>query len=188
MPAPITPEQREHDRRTLLDTAESLMYAKGIQAVGMDEVRETTGLPLNRIYALYPSKEELVVDMLRRRDIRWRGQLAGHVERIADPAERVLSIFDWLHEWFSEPGFRGCAWINAFGELGSSSESIRAAVRAHQAGFRDQVAAWVGATRPEAADGVFLLAEGAMVTAGVTGDPGAATQARRAARRLLGLT
>ena len=25
------------------------------------------------------------------------------------PDERVLAVFDWLHQWFGEPGFRGCA-------------------------------------------------------------------------------
>jgi hypothetical protein len=32
-----------------------------------------------------------------------------------DPRQRIIAVFDWLQAWFSEPGFRGCAWINGYG-------------------------------------------------------------------------
>jgi AcrR family transcriptional regulator len=210
MPAPITEEQNREAREALLDAAEALFYERGIQAVGMDQVRLASGLPLKRIYRLFPTKEDLVVAVLRRRDRRWRGSLSARVDPVHDPRERVLTVFDWLADWFTEPGFRGCAWINAFGELGSSSEAVLAEVRSHKQAFRGQIAGWVGAAaggpgagapaaglrgdagRADAAgpagvaESVFLLAEGAMVTAGVTGDPAAARHARTAAAALLG--
>ncbi|MEU5706821.1 MULTISPECIES: TetR/AcrR family transcriptional regulator [Streptomyces] len=186
MPAAVTEEQNSLDREALLDAAERLFYAHGIQAVGMDRVREASGLPLKRIYRLFATKEDLVVAMLRHRDRRWRGDLAAHVESVQDPRERVLAVFDWLAAWFAEPGFRGCAWINAHGELGSSSEAVLAEVRAHKRAFHDQLAAWVRATGAPVAEPVFLLAEGAIVTAAVTGDPAPAAHARAAVETLLG--
>lgn len=33
-----------------------------------------------------------------------------------EPEERILSVFDVLHEVISEPGFRGCAFANAAAE------------------------------------------------------------------------
>lgn len=186
MPAPITDEQNRQDREALLDTAERLFYRRGIQAVGMDEVRAASGLPLKRIYRFFATKEDLVVAVLARRDRRWRGDLAAHVERAPDPRERVLAVFDWLAEWFAEPGFRGCAWINAHGELGPSSTAVLAEVRSHKQAFHDQIAAWVHATGVPVAEPVYLLAEGAVVTAGITGDPAPARQARAAVATLLG--
>ncbi|WP_436789091.1 TetR/AcrR family transcriptional regulator [Yinghuangia sp. YIM S10712] len=186
MPAPITAEQTRVDREALLDAAERLFYERGIQAVGMDEVRASSGLPLKRIYRLFHAKEDLVVAMLRRRDQRWRASLAAHVEQVPDPRERVLAVFDWLAAWFAEPGFRGCAWVNAHGELGSSSEAILAEVRSHKRAFHDQIAAWVSAAGEPVAEPVFLLAEGAIVTAGITGDPAPARHARAATAILLG--
>ncbi|ROP51450.1 TetR/AcrR family transcriptional regulator [Streptomyces sp. PanSC9] len=185
MPAPITEEQTRLDRAALLDAAEALFYAHGIQAVGMDRVREASGLPLKRIYRLFATKEDLVVAVLRRRDRRWRENLTAHVEGVRDPRERVLAVFDWLAGWFGEPGFRGCAWINAFGELGSSSEPVLAEVRSHKQAFHDQLAAWVRATGVPVAEPVFLLAEGAVVTAGLSGDPSPAAHARTAVESLL---
>ncbi|MCZ0203881.1 TetR/AcrR family transcriptional regulator [Streptomyces achromogenes] len=185
MPAPATEERDRLDRAALLDTAEALFYAHGIQAVGMDRVREASGLPLKRIYRLFATKEDLVVAVLRRRDRRWRESLAAHVERVAGPRERVLAVFDWLAAWCAEPGFRGCAWINAHGELGAASEAVLTEVRAHKRAFHDQLSGWVRATGLPLTEPVYLLAEGAIVTAGITGDPSAAGHARKAVEALL---
>jgi AcrR family transcriptional regulator len=184
------------DREALLDATEALVYARGVQAVGMDQIRGASGLSLKRIYALFPAKEDLVVGMLRRRDLRWRASLAAFVEQSGaqqssavqsgDPAARVLALFDWLHAWFSEPGFRGCAWINIHGELGPASQAVLDEVRSHKKAFRDQIAAWTPeAGTADTADAVYLLAEGAIVTAGISGDPEIAREARDAARLLL---
>ncbi|SDP38225.1 transcriptional regulator, TetR family [Actinopolyspora xinjiangensis] len=186
MPAPLTEERDRLDRAALLDAAERLFYERGIQAVGMDEVRAASALSLKRIYRFFPGKEDLVVAMLRRRDQRWRDSLATFVERISDPRERVLAVFDWLAEWFAEPGFRGCAWINAHGELGSASAAVLAEVRSHKQAFHDQLAEWVRATGVAVVEPVFLLVEGAVVTAGISGDPSPARHARTAAAALLG--
>ncbi|MFC9254515.1 TetR/AcrR family transcriptional regulator [Amycolatopsis thailandensis] len=188
MPAAVTDEQNRVDRELLLDAAEKLFYENGIQAVGMDQVRAASGLSLKRIYRFFEAKEDLVVAMLRRRDGRWRGSLADRVERVTDPRERVLAIFDWLADWFAEPGFRGCAWINAHGEFGPSSEAVLAEVRAHKRAFHEQVDAWVRATGLAVTEPVYLLAEGAIVTAGISGDPAPARQARDAVAALLGIT
>lgn len=174
-------------RDRALDAAEELFYARGIQAVGMDELRGASGLSLKRLYQLFPTKEQLVVAYLARRDERWRGRLAAHVARQRDPRERIPAVFDWLQEWFGEAGFRGCAWHNAHGELGTTSAPVAEQVRAHKQAFRDYLASLVDAAGlPAALTGpLFLLAEGAMVTAGVTGGARPAAEAREAARVLV---
>ncbi|MFD5248398.1 TetR/AcrR family transcriptional regulator [Amycolatopsis sp. NPDC058340] len=187
MPAAVTDEQNRVDREALLDAAEKLFYENGIQAVGMDQVRAASGLSLKRIYRFFEAKEDLVVAMLKRRDQRWRGSLAAHVEQVQEPRERVLSIFDWLADWFAEPGFRGCAWINAHGEFGSSSPAVLAEVRTHKQAFHEQIENWVRAIGRPVTEPVYLLAEGAIVTAGISGDPAPARQAREAVKALLGL-
>lgn len=167
--------------------ADELFYARGVQAVGMDDLRAASGLSLKRLYGLYPAKEALVEAWLERRDTRWRGRLAESVERRAGPAERPLAVFDWLYEWFAEPGFRGCAWINTFGELGATSTVVTAQARKHKAAFRSYLGELVAAAAlpPALADELLLLAEGAMVTAAIFGEPDPARNARSAAERLV---
>jgi AcrR family transcriptional regulator len=173
-------------RARLLDAAEDLFYARGIQAVPMDAIRDASGVPLKRLYQLFPAKEQLVEAYLERRDHRWRAHLAHYVERHDDPRQRILAVFDWLQGWFGKPGFRGCAWINAHGELGATSPAIAAQVRRHKQAFRAYLhglATAAGLPEP-AADTLYLLAEGAVVSAAIfTGEP--ATRARSAAEQLL---
>jgi AcrR family transcriptional regulator len=174
-------------RERALDAAEQLFYGRGIQAVGMDDIRSTSGVSLKRLYQLFPAKEQLVEAYLERRDVRWRRRLAEHVDRHTDPLERITAVFEWLREWFREPDFRGCAWINSYGELGATSERVLAQVRAHKQAFKGYLAGLVadaGLPAPLAGQ-LYLLAEGAMVTAGIEATAEPAEQAGRAAVLLL---
>ena len=186
------PRRNPDDERVLvLDAAESLFYRRGVQAVGIDDIRAGAGVSLKRLYQLFPSKDHLVVAFLERRDARWRGRLADFVEsraRVgAAPTEQILAVFDWLGEWFAEPGFRGCAWINSSGELGGVSDAVAGLARAHKTAFRRYLAGLVAdaGLRPGLTDELLLIAEGAMVTAGIFGTAEPAAHARRAAATLI---
>ncbi|WP_214411262.1 TetR/AcrR family transcriptional regulator [Sphaerisporangium fuscum] len=171
----------------LLDAAAELFYGRGIQAVGMDEIRSASGVSLKRLYQLFPSKESLVDAYLRRRDIRWRESLEGHADAQATPRERILAVFDWLHDWFGEADFRGCGFINSFGELGATSPAVAEIARVHKDAFRRYIGRLVTAAggEPSLADQLALLAEGAMTTAAIHGSSDPAHQAKDAARVLL---
>jgi AcrR family transcriptional regulator len=187
------PRRNPDDERVLLlDAAERLFYGRGVQAVGIDDIRGEAGVSLKRLYQLFPSKDHLVVAFLERRDARWRGRLAEFVETRARggaaPPERILAVFDWLGEWFAEPGFRGCAWVNSSGELGGVSDAVAGLARAHKAACRRYLAGLVAdaGLRPHLTDELLLLAEGAMVTAGIFRTTEPAAHARRAAETLMG--
>ncbi|AGL16677.1 TetR/AcrR family transcriptional regulator [Actinoplanes sp. N902-109] len=175
-------------RRRVLDAAEARIVARGIRAMAMTEVRDAAGVSLKRLYALYPTKEALVDAVLDRRDEWWRGRLRDVVDRVDDPRERLLAVFDWLAAWFAEPGFRGCTWINAYGEMGATSPAVLARVREHKDRFAAQLTGWAAdaGLPPQLGAQVLLLAEGAMVTAAIQGSPAVAATARDAAAALLG--
>ncbi|MFZ4896585.1 TetR/AcrR family transcriptional regulator [Plantibacter sp. Mn2098] len=174
-------------RNTIIDAADRLYYARGIQAVGMDELRAAAGVSLKRLYAEFPGKEEIVLAVMRRRHDLWTAGIGAAVDEADSPRERLLAIYDYLSGWFSEDSFRGCGFINAFGEMGSVSPAVAAITREHKASFQAFVAglaADAGAD-PELAPQLSILAEGAQTTAAITGTPEAATQARRAAEILI---
>ncbi|MCS0636776.1 TetR/AcrR family transcriptional regulator [Streptomyces sp. LP05-1] len=175
-------------RTQVLDAAEELFYGRGIQAVGMDAVRSASGVTLRRLYQLFPSKGELVEAYLLRRDRRWREELAAAVDRAGgSAADRVLAVFDWLDRWFAAPDFRGCAFVNAFGELGGTAPEVAAAARHHKDALRGYLAGLTVEAGATAATGdhIALLAEGAITLAAVSGAPSPARSAREAARLLL---
>ncbi|WP_280396691.1 TetR/AcrR family transcriptional regulator [Nocardia carnea] len=173
----------------VLAAADRLFNDRGVQAVGMDSIRDAANVPLKRLYRLFPSKSALVCAVLEQRDRDVRTAIADYVEARADtPRDRILAVFDFLLEWFAEPAFRGCLFINTVGELGGTSDDVGRIARRHKTAMRDYLAELVaaGSFPPGLADQLMILANGAMVTAVVQDEgPRAAQQARTAAATLL---
>lgn len=172
----------------ILTAAEGLYYRKGYAAVGMDELRTAAGVSLRRLYGLFPSKTDIVKAVLARRHEEWEQGLGGRV-RAAGPDARgqLIAVFAYLQDWFCTDDFRGCAFINAFGELGGTDPEIAEIVREHKKSFQRYMSALVsgiGGSEILAAQ-LSILAEGAQSTAAISGDPAAADQARTAAEVLI---
>lgn len=174
-------------RASVLAAADRLYNAFGIQAVGMDAVRDEAGISLKRLYRLFPSKESLVEQVLRGRHDMWNA-LVAQATAVPDPQQRLLGIYDMLARWFDRDDFRGCMFINSFGELGATNPRIAALVRAHKVGFQAQLAELVADAGgpPSLAPQLAILAEGAQTTAAIAGTNDAAKHARQAAVVLIG--
>ena len=174
----------------VLDAAEEQFYERGIQAVGMDAIRARSGVSLKRLYQCFPSKNHIVAAYLRRRDTRWRTELAEYVRTHGHtPRRAVLAVFDWLSEWFHRPEFRGCAFVNSFGELGGVSPAVAKAARDHKEAVAAYLRRLVEPLRVSDPDGLTaqltVLLEGATVVAAVTGDLEAARASRACAETAL---
>ena len=107
--------------------------------------------------------------------------------RWPDPRAALLSVFDFLYDWFSEPDYRGCPFINAYGEMSTVSESVTSAVTDQKQAFDTflaDLAERAGAARA-LAEQLFILANGAMVAAAVLRSPEPARQAQKVAAILL---
>ncbi|ALU73495.1 TetR family transcriptional regulator (plasmid) [Rhodococcus erythropolis R138] len=181
-------DNREANER-ILAAAEKLYYRKGFAAVGMDELRTAADVSLRRLYGLYPSKTDIVTAVLARKHTEWEHGLTQAVAAAGnDVRERLLTVYGYLEDWFCSDGFRGCAFINAFGELGGTNPAIAQIIREHKAAFQSYMnglVADIGGSELLAAQ-LSILAEGAQTTAAISADPRVATQARAAAEVLIG--
>ncbi|BAS11212.1 HTH-type transcriptional repressor ComR [Arthrobacter sp. Hiyo4] len=174
-------------RELVLAAAGRLFYARGFTAVGMDDLRAESGVSLKRLYSLFPAKEAIVEEVLHMwRDI-WTTGVTAQVEAAHGPRERLLAVYDFLASWFTSEGFRGCAFINSFGEAGGASGRITDIVREQKKHFQDylaRLAAEAGA--PDSlAPQLAILAEGAITTAAIAASAEPARQARAAAEILI---
>ncbi|SMH44818.1 transcriptional regulator, TetR family [Rathayibacter oskolensis] len=174
-------------RDAILAAADRLYYERGIQSVGMDELRTAAGVSLKRLYSEFASKEAVVVAVLQGRHEHWTAGVLARVESASGARDKLLAIYDFLFDWFSEDSFRGCGFINAFGELGSSNPAVAQLAREHKESFQRFLA-----TLAEGAGGgaelaaqLAILAEGAQTTAAIAGTPESALHARRAAEILI---
>jgi AcrR family transcriptional regulator len=173
-------------RAKVLDAADRLYYTVGIQSVGMDALRAEAGVSLKRLYRLFPSKDSIVEQVLLRRHEMWDA-LVKEATETGDPRQRLVAIYDMLARWFDQDDFRGCVFINSFGELGATTPRVAEIVRAHKAGFQARLAEMVAEAGAPAslAPQLAILAEGAQTTAAIAGTNIAAKQARQAAEVLI---
>lgn len=181
----MTPDEA---RERILSAAEELYYRKGYAAVGIDELRQAAGVSLRRLYSLFPAKDDIVSAVLARKHREWEtGLTAAVADAGTDPRARLLAVYGYLEDWFCTDDFRGCAFINAFGELGGTNDEVATVVREHKASFQRYMAGLVseiGAPAALAAQ-LSILAEGAQSTAAISSDPQVAVQARGAAEVLI---
>lgn len=168
----------------ILEAADRLFYAQGIQAVGVDAVAAEAGISKRTLYNHYPSKDGLIAAYLERRT-----GLAIPFE--GTPLEQVLGLFDGLARWFASKRFRGCAFVNAVSELGRDRRhpavEVAAAHKARRlAHLQAQLTVLGVADAAALAQQLMLLFEGAVAVSLVRGgDPAAAHSARDAAIVLL---
>lgn len=177
----------EDAREQVLQAASSLFYRRGIQAVGMDAVRAEAGVSLKRIYSLFPSKDDLVEAVLELRSAEWDAGIADAARAADTPREKLLAVFDFLQSWFDQGDFRGCAFINSFGELGGTSDRVAGIARRQKASFQRYVTDLVRESGgPDVlAHQVVILAEGAQASAAISGGAETAQYARSAAEELI---
>ncbi len=102
----------------ILTTALRLFYRDGIRATGIDKIIAESGVAKMSFYRHFPSKNDLIRAFLEARHEIWMGQFRAAVER-RFAEEGFAAIARALSEWFGEPDFRGCAFINTVAETGS---------------------------------------------------------------------
>jgi AcrR family transcriptional regulator len=171
----------------VLGAADRLFYEHGIRTVGMDQIRDASGVSLKRLYRLFPAKERLVEEVLRRRDEAFLSQLAAAAAQAEGPREAILGFFDILADWFAEPGYRGCPFLNAFAEMSSTSPAVADVARRQKRRLErhlDELVRAVGGP-PELPGQLLVLANGAMATSAVLGSSDPALHAKSAATALL---
>jgi AcrR family transcriptional regulator len=150
-PRPRNGKGEPEARERIVDSSYELFSRRGIQAVGVDELVENAGVAKATLYRHFPSKDDLVLAFLERREERWTHELveAGARSRGSTPEEQLLAIFDVFDEWFRRQDFEACSFISVLLEMGPEHpagrasmrhlENIRSIVRdlAEEAGLRD---------------------------------------------------
>lgn len=175
-------------RERLLTEAFVLFYLQGIRAVGIDLLINRSGVAKATFYRHFPSKDDLVLTYLDRRQHAWLTWLREFVE-MRDPGDRLLAVFDALEELFSDSHFRGSATINAVAEVGEDSARVVGSAQRYAREFEAylaDLASHDGRERPlELAQQLVLLVDGAIVSAQRSGNSKSARLARAAAERLI---
>jgi AcrR family transcriptional regulator len=142
------------------------------------------------LYRNYPSKNDLIIDFLRRREQLWTHEwLETESRRRGDsPREQLLAIFDVFSEWFSRPDFEGCSFLTTMIEVNDSDHPVHQAAVVHLANIRsylERLATEAGIGDADSfARQWHILMKGSIMAAH-EGDAAAAGRARRIGELLL---
>jgi AcrR family transcriptional regulator len=176
--------------KRILEVASDLFYERGIRAVGVDLIALEADTTKKTIYDRFGSKDGLVAAYLTRRGELWHAFVEDWLaERAPEPGvERVLAVIDAEEAWRAGSA-RGCAYINAYAEIGNGEHPGAAVVRAGKTRARELFVSLVreaGGVDPEdVGAAVHLVYEGTLVAAAAGGIATAYDEARRAIRALL---
>jgi AcrR family transcriptional regulator len=103
-------------RDRILDAADRLFYAHGIQSIGVDAVVLEAGISKRTLYKHFGSREQLIAAYLAR-----RGARQPEVPKPGDELAEILGVFKRFERWFASDEFRGCPFSNAIAELGGDA-------------------------------------------------------------------
>jgi AcrR family transcriptional regulator len=177
-------------RERILKVASELFYAQGVRAVGVDTIIAKSAVAKATFYKHFPSKDDLMLAFLKRRDALLRTWLEQAVERLAPkPADKPLAVFDALAQRFASKDYRGCAFINSMVELANRDHVVHLAAEEHKGLVTSYIAGLLknaGIDNPDnLAHEFMMLMDGAIVTSVREGTPDAARAAKRIAAVLL---
>ena len=126
-------------RERISQAAYELFSRDGTQTVGIDAVIAHAGAAKMTLYRNFRSKDELILDFLRRREQLWTREWlqAEAQKRGQTPQARLLAIFEVFGEWFADPEFDGCAFLTTMIEIKDPGSPVRQASVQHLANIRE---------------------------------------------------
>src|SRR3984893_809432 len=164
-------------RERILTAARELFYRRGIHAVGVDAIAEAAGTNKMTLYRHFASKDVLIaaclVELTREFDVAWDAIAAAHA---GDPKGQLIAWLRHVGDFKEYEAERGCALANAAIELPDKDHPARCVIREHKTAHRERLISLCRDARladPERlADEIFLIWEGARVTAQSVGSQG----------------
>ena len=177
----------EKPAERILDAATRLFCREGIHATGIDRILHEAGAAKMTLYNQFGSKEQLVQAALRRESAAWRAWFSGALAEAGQtPREKLEAVFGVLRQWFERDDYLGCSIMNAIAEYPKGDPTIRALAGEHKAGVAAILSELIAQARCERPDELlaelFVLVDGAIIAALISGDARAADAAGRVGR------
>jgi len=132
-------------------------------------------------YRHFASKDDLVRAFLDYRHERWMAWFVDALGRHgAVPGGGLAPLADALGEWFADPAFRGCAFINTVAEVGASLPGAVAQAHRHKQDMTGVIAHLLptGPRQQAAARSAAVAVDGAIVQAQMAGGAAAVAALR----------
>lgn len=178
---------RAHPRRDhLVETARRLFNRSGYHQTGIDLIMKESGVSKTTMYKYFPTKEDLIAEVLARRsDELYAASRAAVEKSMRDRPDlprhaHFEAMFAVTADWVASADFCGCMFMKAASEYAGADDPVRLAAAAHKARMEALAADVLRHLDPGGtlAARVMLVVEGAVVTAFTRRDAAAMANAR----------
>ncbi|WP_199636228.1 TetR/AcrR family transcriptional regulator [Serratia sp. PAMC26656] len=161
-------------RQRILLTAHDLFYREGVRATGIDRIISESGVTKVTFYRHFPSKNDLITAFLAHRHEQWLAWFNQSLERhVAEQGDVLPALTSCLAEWFNDPHYRGCAFINTAVELADMLPESLNIARQHKGQMADAIARHLpaGPQQAQRAAMLAMLIDGAIVKVQIEQQP-----------------
>jgi AcrR family transcriptional regulator len=182
----MTSSPASDKRQHVVETAYALFKRTGFHATGIDRIIAEAEVAKMTMYRHFPSKDELIVEVLDYRARRFENQLDRLAQEDITPEQKIGRIFDWHGRWFHSPDFHGCLFAHALAEFGDPRHPVFKAAARQKNGLKRRMQSILEEVMPRGRAGsvaaaLLMLIEGATLLAQMGQADTAIRDARKAA-------
>jgi AcrR family transcriptional regulator len=173
----------------LLETAARLFFQNGYRAIGVDTITAESGIGKMTLYRHFENKDDLIAAYLQNNDSEFWEEFDKATGKAASPRAKLLAFFESLAAYVTRADCYGCPFLNIATEYpGLNYPGHQVALQHKRAvleRFRE-LALGAGVADPAVlADQLFLLMDGAYMSARMFGPDNPGTNVASAAALLI---
>lgn len=196
MHAKLSPIRNSSRRDHLVMAALKLFNKYGYRATGIDTILAESGVAKMTLYKHFKSKDELIVAAMHKSNEDFIARMNKAIIRLTAKQRcdarlaKLMAFFDALHEWFNSKTFFGCNFINASAEYPDAKSPVHVAAAHFKRKLLQMIEELLENSQrnkqpAKISQQIYLIVEGAIVTAHTVGNKTVAKTAKDAALRLL---
>ncbi|QDP39209.1 TetR/AcrR family transcriptional regulator [Radiobacillus deserti] len=118
-------------KEALLKVAERLFYEHGFRGVGLKQIIREANVATMTLYNHFPSKDNLVEEVLKKREERYWSYLDSSVELDSD-SPFILAV-EAHGRWLKEESYKGDMFLRAIEDYAGTNNEIEKIARGHKA-------------------------------------------------------
>jgi len=161
-------------RKHIVETAYALFKKQGYHMTGIDQIIAEAKVAKMTMYRHFPGKDGLILEVLDYRQDNFLNQLEDKIKAATDVRESISAIVTWYEGWFQSADFHGCVTTRALTEFPDLHHPVATTAARHKAILQERLTEILRAEMPsadakKAAAALFLLLEGATISAQMRG-------------------
>ena len=185
--------QKKSVKERILDTAARLFYHQGFNSTGINQIIAEADIAIGSLYKHFESKNDLLYSYLEQQEIEYFENLDDYLKEEQQPVKKLLKLIDYRIRLQNEANHSGCHFIKINAEIGRTDVKIEQFVIAHKQRHRDYINAIVSEIstqqklsieKDNLANIIFLMIEGAVVSASIQGNTNDLNEVKKAINQL----